>query len=204
MPSVALVLFDLGGVLLSDGWDRAQRADAAARFGIDPAALERRHAEWAVDLETGRIDWATYLARTVFAEPRTFTPTEFREYVFARSTAHPAAIEVVRALRASGRYTLATLNNESRELNDWRIDRFGLAGVFHAFYCSGVTGRRKPDPAAYRYALALSHRRPEETAFADDREENVAAARALGLRAVRVTDPGRLREELLAVGVRAD
>lgn len=201
MPSVRLILCDIGGVLLSNGWDRAGRRAAAERFHLDPEALERAHERLAEPLETGRIDWAAYLAAAVFTEPRPFSPDAFRRFVWGLSAPHPAAIAAVRAVRARGAVTLATLNNESRELNDYRIDRFGLAEIFHAFYSSGTTGRRKPDPEAYTYALALAHRAPAETLFLDDRPENVAVAARLGIAAVQVRDPGRLREDLLAAGI---
>jgi putative hydrolase of the HAD superfamily len=111
------------------------------------------------------------------------------------------AIETARALRAGGRYRLATLNNESRELNEYRIRHFGLAEIFDDFFSSCFTGRRKPDLEAYRAALDITHRTPAETLFLDDRPENVAAAETLGIHALRVLDPGRLGEELERAGV---
>ncbi len=98
---------------------------------------------------------------------------------------------------------MATLNNESRELNDYRIDRFGLGSLFDVFFSSGYTGRRKPDPEAYRFALELAHRDPEETLLLDDRPENVAAAAGLGLRTILVRDAHQIRNELALAGVGA-
>lgn len=201
VADVSLLLWDIGGVLLSNGWDRAGRAAAAARFGLDANDLERSHERLAAALETGRLDWAGYLAATVFDRPRPFSPADFRRFVWDRSVPHPEALAVARGLRARGDFTLAALNNESRELNDYRIERFHLGEIFHAFFSSCETGRRKPEPDAFRYPLALTHRRPEETLFLDDREENVAAAAQLGLRTVLVRDPERVREDLLAAGI---
>jgi putative hydrolase of the HAD superfamily len=98
---------------------------------------------------------------------------------------------------------MAVLSNESRELNEYRIRTFRLGPIFEDFFSSCYTGRRKPDPAAYRLALSVTQRAPEETLFLDDRAENVEAAARLGLRTLRVHDPGRLREELAKVGISA-
>jgi putative hydrolase of the HAD superfamily len=201
MAEVSLLLWDVGGVVLSNGWDHRARAAAADRFGLDAGELERRHLTVDAAFETGRLDWAGYLSATVFYETRPFSPEMFRQFMLAQSTENRAALATARALRSSGRYTMAALNNESRELNDYRIRTFGLADVFHVFFSSCYTGLRKPDPAAFRYALDLAQRPAEEALFLDDRPENVEAAARLGLRTLKVQDPGRLREELAGVGV---
>jgi putative hydrolase of the HAD superfamily len=196
-----LLLWDVGGVLLTNGWDRASRAAAVAKFHLDSGEFERRHAAAEVDFETGRMSEAAYFDATVFYEPRTFTREEFRAFIQSRSRPNPAALATARALRADGHYRLATLNNESRELNDYRVRTFGLAEIFDDLFSSCYTGRRKPDPGAYRLALDITHRTPEETLFLDDRPENISAADALGIRTLRVLDPARLPEELERSGV---
>ena len=201
MAEVSLLLWDVGGVVLSNGWDHRARSAAAEKFGLDPAELERRHLSVDAAFETGRLDWAGYLAATVFYQPRSFPPEAFRQFMLDQSRANPAALATARALRGGGRYTMAALNNESRELNEFRIRTFGLRDVFHVFFSSCYTGLRKPEPAAYRYALDLTQRPPEEALFLDDRPENVAAAAREGLRTLEVRDPGRLREELANVGI---
>ncbi len=201
MADVSLLLWDVGGVLLSNAWDHRARAAAVRRFGLDGVEFERRHASVDADLECGRIDWAQYLDATVFYEARTFSREDFRDFVRAQSRANPPALATARALRRGGRYTMAALNNESRELNDYRIRTFGLREIFHVFFSSCYTGQRKPDPAAYRYALELSQREPEETLFLDDRPENIAAAARLGLRTLEVHDPAQVGSALAAVGI---
>ncbi|MGI0156552.1 MAG: HAD-IA family hydrolase, partial [Thermoplasmata archaeon] len=121
--------------------------------------------------------------------------------VWDRSTANPAAIAAARSLRRAGTYAMVTLNNESRALNEYRIRVFGLGEIFDAFLSSCYTGRRKPDPDAYRHALDITQCSPEESLFLDDRPENVDAAARLGLRTLQVLDPARLSEELASVGV---
>ena len=201
MPEISLLLWDVGGVLLSNGWDHASRAAAVDRFHLDPVEFERRHAAVEVDFETGKLAEDGYLDATIFYQPRDFSRDDVRAFIRSRSTPNLRAIDTARALRAGGRYRLATLNNESRELNDYRIRTFGLGEIFDDFFSSCFTGRRKPDPAAYRAALDITHQAPDRTLFLDDRPENVAAAAALGIRTLRVLDPGRLREELQRSGV---
>lgn len=201
MAEVKLLLWDLGGVLLSNAWDHADRAAASREFRLDPTEFESHHQRVDVEFETGRMDLAEYLAATVFYEPRPFDPATFIEFMRGRSTAYPASIATARALRQDGRFVMASLNNESAELNQYRIERFGLRDLFHVFLCSSSTGHRKPDAAAFRYALELTERVPEETVFLDDRAENVEAAAALGIRSVLVRDPDRLREDLKVEGV---
>ncbi len=201
MPEVSLLLWDVGGVVLSNGWDLEARRAAAARFGLDPEELERRHLSVDAAFETGRLDWRGYLAATVFYEPRPFSPPEFRRFMRERSHEHAAAIATARSLRADGRYLMATLNNESRELNEYRIRTFRLRELFHVFLSSCYTGHRKPEPETFRHALDVLQRAPEETLFLDDRPENVAAAARLGLRTIQVRDPGGLRDQLARAGV---
>jgi len=203
VPDLAVLLWDVGGVVLSNGWDHVGRRAAADRFGLDAAELERRHERLAVPLETGAIDWAEYLRVAVFDEPRAFTPDDFRRFVWERSACFAPAFDCARALREAGRYLMVALNNESTELNEYRIDRFHLAEVFEVFLSSCYTGRLKPEAAAFRHALDVLHRAPAECLFLDDRPENVAAAAALGIRTLRVRDPAHLREDLLAAGVTA-
>jgi len=201
VAEISLLLWDVGGVLLTDGWDRAERASAVRHFQLDATEFERRHALVKSDFETDRLDWEGYLDATVFYTPRSFSREEFRDFMRAQSSPHPEAIAAARAVRAAHKYRLATLNDESRALNEYRIRTFGLAEIFDDFFTSCYTGRRKPDAAAYRGALDITQRVPAETLFLDDREENIRGAEAVGLRTLRVLDPARLREDLAHAGV---
>ncbi|MGC2205726.1 MAG: HAD-IA family hydrolase [Thermoplasmata archaeon] len=203
MSRVSLLLWDVGGVVLSNAWDHANRAAAAHRFGLDASGLESRHERVEEAFEGGRLDLAGYLSATVFDATRSFPPEEFWAFMRGCSTANPAALDCARALRAEGRYVMATLNNESRELNEYRIATFHLRDAFHLFLSSCYTGRRKPDPRAYEYALQVTQREPDEALFLDDRRENVEAASRLGLRTLWVRDPGHLREDLASEGIAA-
>lgn len=201
MAKVSLLLWDVGGVLLSNAWDHAERRAAADHFALDAEDLERRHEGVAAEFETGRIDEQEYLSKTVFYVPRSFSRETFQKFMRDQSTALPSSLAAARALRARGEYVMVALNNESRALNQYRIATFGLNEIFHAYLSSCYTGRRKPDPDAYRYALEIAQRDPAESLVLDDRRENVEAAARLGLRTIWVRDPARLRGDLALAGI---
>jgi putative hydrolase of the HAD superfamily len=203
MARTTLLLWDMGGVILSNAWDKAERMETAKHFGLDPDDFERRHQLVDPAFETGRLDMEGYLASTVFYVPRAFSSETFRQFMQAHSTAISSALTLARTLHDRGEYVMAALNNESRELNEYRIATFGLKSIFHVFFSSCYTGRLKPDPDAYRYALQITQCDPEESVFLDDRPENVEAAAHLGLRTILVRDPGQLREDLIRAGVAA-
>jgi putative hydrolase of the HAD superfamily len=204
MSGVRRIFWDLGGVLLSNGWDTEQRSRAVAHFGLDAEEFEDRHREVVGALETGRCTLEDYLQATIFHAPRPFNAQEFRAFMREQSHAFEANLAVVGELAARGRYLLATLNNESRELNEHRIERFGLRSRFTCFFTSAFLGVMKPSPEIYRIALEVTQRRPEEALFIDDRAQNLEPARALGLRVIHFrADEGAdvLRQRLVDADV---
>jgi putative hydrolase of the HAD superfamily len=199
--TVRHIFFDIGGVLGSNGWDREQRAAAAQHFGLDVTEVEDRHGEAVATLEQGRMPLDEYLRCTVFYRPRPFDLAEFKAYMLAQSTPFPETIELARALARTGRYRLMTINNESAELNQYRLEQFGLRDIFNTFFSSCWVGILKPARRIYEVALAMSQAEAEDSVFIDDRERNLEPARALGMRTIRFTDALGLRQELAAMGV---
>jgi putative hydrolase of the HAD superfamily len=197
---VKVLFWDVGGVLLERGWPTEARQEAARRFSLDPG-FEERHHRLVADFECGRLGLDEYLDRTVFDRPRAFSRDAFKSFMFSWSRPRPEAIALVTELARGGRYLLATLNNESHELNQFRIERFGLRPLFTMFLSSCALGTRKPDPRIYGQALEITQRRPEECAFLDDQPENVEAARVAGMAAIRFEDARQARAALRALGV---
>lgn len=203
MAKIRTILWDVGGVLLTNGWDHCERADLFREFQIDRDDFETRHAEVNDAWERGEITVNDYLDETLFYEPRDFTKEEFLIRMKKMSQWLPhTAIGVVRNLAAEGEVKLAMLSNESRELMDHRIEKFGLDRDFSAFLVSAYVGLRKPDPKMFRLALDVMQTTPEETMFVDDRKENAASASALGIHGVHYEGPLRLEEELKRLGVK--
>ncbi|MFK7603924.1 HAD family hydrolase [Deinococcus sp. SM5_A1] len=197
--TIKAVFWDIGGVLLTNGWDREQRADVLKRFGLDPAEFTERHKLAAPELELGRMTLAEYLEQTLFYTPRDFSPGEFRAAMEAESQPHADALAVAGDL--SGRWRMYSLNNEGHDLNDHRIKTFGLHEFLLGFFTSCYLGVMKPNPRIYRLALQLANVRPEEALMIDDRSQNAEAARSVGMNAVQYRDAAQLREELAALGV---
>jgi putative hydrolase of the HAD superfamily len=199
--TVTHVFFDIGGVLGTNGWDREQRAAAVRHFDLDAADLEDRHVESIAILEQGRMTLDEYLRCAVFYRPRPFTAEEFKAYMLAQSTPFPESIDVVRGLVGTGRYRLMTINNESAELNQYRVEQFGLRDLFIAFFSSCWVGILKPAQRIYQVALAMSQADPAQSVFIDDRERNLEPARNFGMQTVRFTDAATLRQDLAGLGV---
>jgi putative hydrolase of the HAD superfamily len=193
MHETPTLFFDVGGVLLTNGWDTASRTKAAQTFGIDYPEFQTRHEMLKTAFETGRIDLDTYVKRAVFFHPRSFTVDDFKQFMFGVSTLLGETLDFVRALAATGKYRLFTLNNESRELQEYRVRTFGMAPVFRSFLTSCYLGQAKPDEDIYLNALGIAGCTAEHALFIDDRAMNVEAAAALGLHTVRFTGLDELK-----------
>jgi putative hydrolase of the HAD superfamily len=196
---------DIGGVLGSNGWDREQRAEAVARFGLDAEDFQYRHEETVGAFESGQISLEEYLDVAVFWRERDFSRDEFKTFMFSLSTPSLDSLDVVRRLRQNirGRPTrvrMATLNNESRELNEHRIRLFGLCELFDVFFSSCWLGVRKPTRQIYEHVLGMTQANPASSVFVDDREQNLAPAQALGMRTVLYTSAKQLEQSLGDLG----
>jgi putative hydrolase of the HAD superfamily len=205
MSVINQVLFDIGGVLGSNGWDHEQRSLAVRRFGLEGQEFQYRHEETVGAFESGQIAIDEYLDVTVFWRSRDFSRDEFKSYMFELSTPSADSLDVVRRLRHGirGRQTrvrMATLNNESRELNEFRIRHFGLCDLFDVFFSSCWLGVRKPTRQIYERVLGMTQADPARSVFVDDREQNLAPARALGMKTILFTSADQLARALGELG----
>jgi putative hydrolase of the HAD superfamily len=200
VPKITAVFSDVGGVLLTNGWDRSQRKSMVEHFGLDRAEFEDRHQLLNAALDIGQLELDHYLDRTIFYRPRSFTRQAVRDFMYAQSQEIPGSLALVARL-APCKLFLATLNNESRELNLYRIEKFALRRYFSVFFSSCYLGVRKPEEQIYRLALDLSQRPPEECVFIDDRPLNLECARRLGLRTIQFLNAQQLETDLRALGV---
>jgi len=96
---------------------------------------------------------------------------------------------------------MSTINNESKELNLFRIQTFGLREIFSLFVSSCFVGLRKPEDGIYRLALEIAQRAPEECCFVDDRPLNLDSASRLGMQVIRMENAEQLRQDLQKLGV---
>ncbi|HZJ48239.1 MAG TPA: HAD-IA family hydrolase [Acidimicrobiia bacterium] len=199
MAEVTTLFFDIGGVLLTNAWDRRSRHHCVDSFGLDWEEFQDRHEFVADAFETGHLTIDEYLGRTVFYRDRPFSRAAFIEAMHAESKPLQGGLEFVSNL--SDRYLLATLNNESKELNEYRIETFGLRAIFSMFLTSAYLGVKKPDEAIYRRALDITQREPEESVFIDDRSLNLECARDLGLHTIAFENVNQLEAEFARLGI---
>ena len=201
MPKISALFSDVGGVLLTNGWDHTQRLHLVEQFGLDGDDFEGRHQMIAAAFDSGQLDVDQYLDRTIFYRPREFRKQTVREFMYAQSEALPGSLELIARLAEKRQIIMATLNNESRELNLHRIEKFGLRRYFSAFFSSCYLGVSKPHPEIYRLALDISQQPPEECVFIDDRSINLEAARRMGLHTIQFLNVGQLGNDLRTLGV---
>ncbi len=141
------------------------------------------------------------MQQVIFTEPRPFSKTDFFRFMQNESISYPDSLAVLGKLAAGGRYFMATINNESLELNKFRIEKFGLNTIFSAFFSSCYLGVRKPDVGIFERALLISNKRPEETVFIDDRQGNLVHAQELGMHTVQFLNATQLVKDLEGLGV---
>ncbi len=201
MIDVPTLFFDIGGVLLTNGWDTGSRRRAAETFGLDFQEFQTRHEMLKTSFETGRLSLNAYLQKAIFNRPRSFTPDDFKGFMFAQGQVLGETLDWVRALAKSGTCRLYTLNNESRELHEHRVRTFGLGEIFECFFTSCYLGQAKPDEDIYLSAMGMAGCRRQRAIFIDDRPLNVEPALALGLKALHFQDLESLREFLRDQGI---
>ena len=201
MPGPTALFWDVGGVLLTNGWDRSSRRKAVEHFNLDWDEFEDRHELVDSAFEKGQLGLEAYLDRTVFYRPRSFTREDFRNFMFGQSEPFPETVAILDRLARSKRYLMGTLNNESIELNLYRINRFGLRNYFDVFFSSCFLGVKKPDEAMYRLALQMTQRAPEDFVFVDDRPLNLECARRLGIHTIQFENASQLERELSELGI---
>lgn len=203
MPAIRAMFWDVGGVLLTNAWDHTQRTQALERFQIDQKEFHDRHEMVVSSFERGKITLDEYLDRTVFFRPRSFERKEFREALLSLSQPLPGMLKFAQSLADTGKYLMGTINNESREVNYFRMEKFGLRKIFRLFFSSCFVGLRKPEEGIYRLALETTQIPAEECCFIDDRSINVEAAARVGMCAIKMDTLEQLKVDLGKLGVAA-
>jgi putative hydrolase of the HAD superfamily len=198
---IRAIFWDVGGVLLSNAWDRTERMATLEHFRLDEEEFHSRHEMVVSSFERGKISLDEYLERTVFYRNRAFTREEFRDYILSLSQPMPEVLGFARALANSGKYFMSTINNESRELNLYRIEKYGLREIFRLFVSSCFVGLRKPESGIYRLAIETTQINPQESCFIDDRALNLECAAKLGMQTIQMQSLEQLRAELGKLGV---
>jgi putative hydrolase of the HAD superfamily len=198
---VTALFLDIGGVMLTNGWDRKAREAAAKNFNLDLAELTDRHRMTFDTYESGKLSLEEYLTRVVFYEDRPFTRDQFRQFMFDQSVAYPEMIALVRELKAKYGLRIAVVNNEGRELNEHRIRNFKLYEFVDFFISSCFVHFRKPDADIWKVALDIAQVPIEQVVYIDDRQMFVQVAEGLGITAICHKKVEATRASLAALGL---
>jgi putative hydrolase of the HAD superfamily len=199
--NISALFLDIGGVLLTNGWDRNARKRASEEFQVDYGEMDERHHLTFSTYELGKISLEEYLDRVVFYEPRTFSREDFIEFMYAQSEAYPDMIELVRKLKQEYCLHVAVVSNEGRELTTYRIQKFHLEEFVDFFISSCFVQYRKPDTDIFRIALDVSQVPANEVAYIEDREMFVEIAAKMGLRSIRHQGYDTTRKALAELGL---
>ncbi len=198
---IEALFLDLGGVLLTNGWDHAMRERAAARFHLDLADMNERHHLTFDTYEEGKLSLDEYLSRVVFFEPRPFPRDEFVAFMFAQSQPFPEMIELVKKLKSRYGLKIAAVSNEGRELALYRIKQFALGEFIDFFIVSSFVHFRKPDHDIFCMALDIAQMQPDQIVYIEDRAMFVQVAKELGMHGIRHTDVQSTRQQLAALAL---
>lgn len=185
---ITCLFLDIGGVLLTNGWDHHARRRAATNFKLDFAEMDNRHHLNFATYEEGKVTLEEYLSRTVFYEDRSFTRDQFWEFMCAQSHSYPEMIELIAQLKSRYGLRIAVVSNEARELNAYRIRQFKLAALVDCFISSSFVHLRKPDVDIFRYARDITQTTPEQIVYIENTPMFVQIAEGLGIRSILHTD----------------
>ncbi len=199
---VTTLFLDIGGVLLSNGWGHESRRSAAETFNLDYNDMEDRHHLTFVTYEEGKLTLKEYLNRVVFYQKRAFTPDQFQKFMFEQSTPFPEMIEFVQQLKEKYKLKIAVVNNEARELNKHRIEKFQLNRFVDFYISSCFVHFRKPDADIFRIALDIAQIPAEHVVYIENTQMFVDVARDLGIRSIYHTDYKSTRSELSSLGLK--
>ncbi|QMU29580.1 HAD-IA family hydrolase [Adhaeribacter radiodurans] len=199
--SIKALFLDIGGVFLTNGWDRAARKRAAENFNLDYEQLNERHHLTFDTYESGKLSLDEYLDRIVFYEDRPYSRQEFTKFIMDQTGPFPDMIALVTEVKQ--RYGLKTIavNNEGREINAYRIQQFGLNKFIDTFVSSCFVHFRKPDHDIFRLALDVAQVAPENSIYIDDRAMFVREASSLGMHCIHHTSFATTRQALANFGL---
>ena len=191
-------------MLLSNGWGHEFRKLAVKEFNLDPQNMKNRHSMTFETFEIGKLTMKEYLNLVVFYQSRTFTQARFKEFMFTCSESDPKMIGLIRQLKAKYGLKIVAVSNESRELNDYRIQKFRLNEFVDSFISSCYVGLRKPDADIFRLALDVAQVSAEQVLYIENTQMFVEIAKGLSIRGIWHTDYKSTREKLASFGLEVE
>jgi len=201
---IKCLFLDIGGVLLTNGWDHLIRQRVAKHFKLDWAEMDDRHNLTFDTYEEGKITLKDYLDRVVFYKKRPFTFAQFRSFMFAQSQPCAPMLELIPRLKAKYRLKIIVVSNESRELNAHRIETYKLSTFVDSFISSCFVHLRKPDADLYRLALDMAQTPVRQILYIENTPMFVQVAESLGIQSILHTDYHSTKMKLASFGLPND
>jgi putative hydrolase of the HAD superfamily len=202
--AISCVFLDIGGVLLTNGWDHHARLRATTKFKLELAEMEARHHLTFDTYEEGKLTLEEYLGRVIFYQKRPFSRAQFRRFMFAQSKPYPEMIELFAQLKGRHRLKIVVVSNEGRELNAYRIRKFRLDGFVDSFISSCFVHVRKPDADIFGLALDIAQAPAREVVYIENTPMFVQIAEGLGIRSILHTDYKSTCAKLASFGLQND
>lgn len=196
---ITTLFLDIGGVLLTNGWDRASRKLAAEKFNLNLDELNESHHLIFNDFETGKLTMDEYLTRLNLHKNLVFSKKELKAFIFEQSKPFNSSISYFKALKQQHKLKVFAVNNEGRELNEYRINKFALDELFDAFVSSCYVKIRKPDPDIFRIACDIAHCLPQQTIMIDDRSMFTEVAKTVGITGLQYDGLDKIKEKIKLV-----
>lgn len=184
VSKIKVVFMDIGGVLLTNGWDYESREKASKIFDFDFKEMNILHNFIYNVFEIGSVSLDEYLNTVLFHTPRDFTKEEFKKFMFGQSRELPEMLEWAKNWKKQTNLPVFALSNENLDLNEYRIQNFKLHELFDGFFSSCYVGVRKPDPKIFKMAMEIAQVKPDECVYFDDRPMLVHAAKKLGMHGI--------------------
>lgn len=198
--SVNTIFTDIGGVLLTNGWDRGSRRRAIDLFKLDPEETEERHHLTFDTYEVGKITLDEYLDRVVFYKKRPFSRNTFKEFMYDQSNPFPEMLKMLHLLKKKYGVKVAVVSNEGRELAEYRIRKFKMNDFVDFFIVSSFVHFRKPDTDIFKIALDTAQVSAKQVVYLEDRAMFVQVAETLGIQGLRHIDHKSTCDKLLKFG----
>jgi putative hydrolase of the HAD superfamily len=178
----------VGGKVHTNGRAHESRKKAAEKFGLNYEEVNSLHNFIFNVYEIGGVTLDEYLDTVIFNHPRDFVREDFKDFMYASSVELPDMLEWLKEWKKDCGFRIISINNEGKELNDYRVRKFKLHQSFDAFVSSCEVKMRKPDPGIFQLAMGIAQASPQQCVYFDDRIMFVHTAKKLGIRSFLHTD----------------
>lgn len=199
---ISTLFLDIGGVLLTDGWDRNSRQEAAKIFQLSHDDMEERHHLNFETYELGKMSMDEYLDRVIFYQDQNFSADQFKTFMFQQSRSYPEMIELIIHLKKKYNLKIAAISNEGWEFNAYRIKKFKLNAFIDFFISSSIVNLRKPDADIFQLALNIAQVNAVESIYVDNQPMFVKIAEGFGMKGICHRDQDSTESKLQAFGLK--